>query len=108
MYFLPIQRRKNIKLYQIYFLIFDGRSFKLAFAVVLLGLIIQCSKFILINLFLHNTISEIVLNKLRTTKKSGNLAIEFDPKKLEIPPNKVNIRREKNCFPAEIDRPSLV
>jgi len=33
-------------------------------------------------------VSEIVLNKLRTTKKSGNLAIEFDPKKLEIPPNK--------------------
>ena len=61
------------------------------------------------NLFLHNTISEIVLNKLRTTKKSGNLAIEFDPKKLEIPPNKVNIRRrKKHCFPAEIDRPFLV
>ena len=34
-------------------------------------------------------VSEIVLSKLRTSKKSGNLTIDFDPKKLEYPPNKV-------------------
>ena len=51
-------------------------------------------------------VSEIVLSKLRTSKKSGNLTIDFDPKKLEYPPNKVSLKFLQNNIRYFVCKPS--